>query len=129
VSSESAIATPDQLRGTTHFYTLDEEFRFTSVSRTAATLWQRKPASLIGRNLWEEFPTAAQSEGYEHHVRAMRDREIRRYRVYSPQFQRWYHFTLCPGLPSGLMCFFREEFKAESSAPRPSSDPRRDSSP
>jgi hypothetical protein len=129
VFPESAIDTQDPLRGTTHFYTLDEEFRFTSVSRTAASLWQRKPASLIGRNVWEEFPAAAQSEGYGHHVRAMRDREIRRYRVYSPQFQTWYHFTLCPGLPSGLMCFFREELKSESSAQSPSPDPRRDSTP
>lgn len=114
--AESAIATREELRGTTHFYTLDGEFRFTSVSRTAANLWNRSVGSLLGRNIWVEFPSAAESEGYGHHLRAMRDRGIHRYRIFSPRLKRTYHFTLCPAPDDGLMCFFREATEADTAS-------------
>jgi hypothetical protein len=114
--AEPQSLTREESRGALHFYTLDAEFRFKAVSRTAVNLWDRTAASLLGKNLWSEFPSGVQSDGYAHHQQAMRDRGIHRYHVFSPRFERWYFFTLCPAPDGGLMCFFRQDEQRPASS-------------
>ena len=108
--------TPPELRGLVHFYTLDREFRFTVVGRSAAVLWGRDPATLIGRNLWQEFPALMATDSYAQHSSALRNQDVRRFRFFAAPYDRWYQFTLCPSVDGGLMCFFREAPPDEASA-------------
>lgn len=90
------------------FYIVDGTFRFTYVDRQAAELWGVEPSSLIGRVLWDAFPTAASSRQYEHHQRAMNERSREEYAIFSPRYQCWFQMSIEPLGTGGLLCYFTE---------------------
>src|SRR5215217_744620 len=53
------------------FYAVDREWRFTYVNGKAEELWGRSREGLLGKNLWEEFPDAVDSDSYRQIRRAM----------------------------------------------------------
>ena len=55
------------------FYAVDREWRFTYVNGKAEELWGRSREDLLGKNLWEEFPEAADHESYRRIKRAMEE--------------------------------------------------------
>jgi PAS domain S-box-containing protein len=50
---------------------LDKNWRYTYANKYAGTLVHRDPASLLGKNVWEEFPQAVGSATYNAFQRAM----------------------------------------------------------
>ncbi len=55
------------------FYAVDKRWRFTYVNGKAEELWGRSREELLGKNLWEEFPEAADRESYRRIRRAMEE--------------------------------------------------------
>jgi PAS domain S-box-containing protein len=53
------------------FYAVDMEWRFTYINGEAEELWGRSREELLGKNLWEEFPQAVDSDSYRQIRRAM----------------------------------------------------------
>lgn len=90
------------------FYTLDADFNFTYVNKKAEELWQRKRETLIGRNLWTEFPAGVQTESYAKHHRALKERVAVRYEVFSRLVGRWVDVSIYPGPHAGLSVYFRD---------------------
>jgi len=90
------------------FYTVDAEFNFTYVNKKAEELWQRKRETLIGRNLWAEFPTGVQTESYQMHQRALKENKAVRYETFSQFLGRWVDVSVYPGPHGGLSVYFRD---------------------
>jgi len=84
------------------FYTVDAEFNFTYVNKKAEEVWKRKRETLIGRNLWTEFPTGVQTESYEMHHRALQGNVALRYETFSQMLGRWVDVSVYPGPHGGL---------------------------
>src|SRR5919112_1196062 len=55
------------------FYAVDREWRFTYVNGKAEELWGRTREDLLGKNVWEEFPEAADHESYRRIKHAMEE--------------------------------------------------------
>ncbi len=91
------------------FYAVDADFRFTYVNARAESIWGRSRETLIGRNLWSEFPLAEGGEPHAQHLAAMRDRRPAHFEGLSPVLGRWMEASLYPDPASGgLACYFRD---------------------
>jgi len=90
------------------FYTVDSGFNFTYVNKKAEELWHRKRETLIGKNLWSEFPGGAGTESYEMHHRALKENKAVRYETFSQFLSRWVDVSVYPGPHGGLSVYFRD---------------------
>lgn len=89
------------------FYAVDGDWRFTYVNRVAEQWWGRSRDSLIGKVIWDEFPTAVGSPPQKAHFQAAETREVVRLEAFSPVLQRWVDMSLFPS-GSGLSVYFRD---------------------
>ena len=87
---------------------ISRDWTITFVNRRAAELLAVK-GDLIGRNHWEEFPVAAQSETFQfHYHRAMEKQVACEFEVFYPEpFQRWFNILVRPS-DDGIVLFFRD---------------------
>ena len=102
-------------RITDGFIALDRNFNYTYVNKKAGALLHRDPVSLIGKNIWEEFPAAVGSETYHAFINAMTEQtHISNTDYYAP-LDLWQANHIYPS-PNGLSVFIRdisEQKKAE----------------
>ena len=87
---------------TDNFFALDNEWRFTHFNKHAEEqlrLLGKKPASLIGKILWDEFPSPGSAEYLR---RAMSEREVITDERYSPELGEWYENRIYPNPDGGL---------------------------
>lgn len=88
---------------------LDREWRFTFINRTASRLLE-KHHELIGKTLWEEFPdTIYDDSPYVHHYRRAMDEAIAgSFVAYYPEpLNSWLHVMAYP-TENGITVFFRD---------------------
>src|SRR5581483_4814575 len=78
------------------FIALDREWRFTYVNRRVATVTGKSPAELIGRNMWDLFPEARDSEFYPHYRRVMDERVAEHFEMFYPSTGRWFDVHAYP---------------------------------
>lgn len=90
------------------FYTVDADFNFTYVNKKAEELWKRKRETLIGRNLWTEFPAGVTTESYAMHHRALKGKVAVRYEIFSQLVGRWVDVSIYPSPHGGLSVYFRD---------------------
>jgi PAS domain S-box-containing protein len=90
------------------FYAVDERFRFTYVNRRAAEVWRRPARDLIGRSLWEEFPSMVGTESYDRHLDAMAHRAPVHYETVSSVLHRWIDVSIYPSAGGGLAVYFHD---------------------
>lgn len=90
------------------FYAVDDDFRFTYLNRRAEELWGRPRETLIGKNLWAEFPAAVGSATYEMHLKVMRERVPVQIETLSPVLNRWIDVSIYPNALGGVSCYFRD---------------------
>jgi PAS domain S-box-containing protein len=87
------------------FFTLDPEWHFTYLNREAERLLMRDRHSLLGCNVWDEFP---QAESFEHHYRqAMEHGQTVSFEEYYPPMDRWFEVKAYPS-DEGLAVYFRD---------------------
>ncbi|WP_135828351.1 PAS domain-containing sensor histidine kinase [Halorussus halobius] len=90
------------------FYALDEEYRFTHVNGRAAELLQRSEAELLGENLWDVFPEAAELQPVRDSFRtAMETQEPTSYEVYFDVLDIWVEANVYPS-ETGVSVYFRD---------------------
>ena len=89
------------------FYALDHEWRFTYINRKAEQMLGRSREQLIGKNIWEEFPTAAMSDAYTYHQRAMTERDVVEFEMLSPVLNSWIAGRIYPSA-YGISLYFRD---------------------
>jgi PAS domain S-box-containing protein len=93
------------------FFSLDVEWRLTyfnpAAERFFASIAQKDPGDLLGKNLWEEFPEAVGSRFYEEYHRALSQRAPVQVEEYYAPLGVWLEARAFPN-SHGLSVFFRD---------------------
>jgi two-component sensor histidine kinase len=90
------------------FYAVDCDWRIILFNNEAAQHFQRTPAEVLGRNLWEAFPRARETGLGQLFLRTMQNRETIRSETESVIFGgRWLAYRLFP-LGDGIGVVFRD---------------------
>lgn len=87
-------------------YTLDAEWRFTYLNEKAKALIARG-RDLIGRNGWEAFPQAAETELWTQYHRVRREGISAEFETYYRPLGRWFRVHAHP-FEGGVAVFFRD---------------------
>jgi PAS domain S-box-containing protein len=90
---------------TDRFFAIDKEWRyayFNSGAKEQLRALGKDPEALIGKVLWEEFPTPTSEAELR---RAMRDRVVATVERFSPRIGEWYENRIYPSPDGGLAVF------------------------
>ncbi len=97
------------------FFILDRNWTFTFLNTQASVLLSRPAASLLGKNIWEEFPHALGSLFQENYERAMLEGRAAHFQAYYPlPLDRWHDVSAYPG-EEGLAVYFRDITESRAS--------------
>lgn len=88
-------------------FLLDENWCFTYLNLRAETLLRRPFGSVLGRNIWEEFPDAVGSIFQLEYQRAVTQGTPVTFEIWYEPFQMWLSMNAYPADP-GLMVYFRD---------------------
>lgn len=89
------------------FYSLDNNGCFTYVNQKAASLWNKRPADLLGKNIWEVFPSGKETESYHHIQQALSRRQFMQYESYSAFLDQWVEIHIYP-TEQGVSVYFQD---------------------
>jgi len=89
------------------FVALDAEWRCTYVNAHAGRMLGREPSSLIGKNIWAEFPESVGQPFRLEYERAFAEGKPRQIEAYSPNFDRWFENRIFP-YAGGLAIFMQD---------------------
>jgi len=90
------------------FFALDDEFRFTYINDEATELLQQQKETLLGRNVWDMFPEAAETEIWDAYHTAMEHQEPTSFELYYEPLEFWIDAKAYPS-ETGLSVYFRDE--------------------
>ncbi|MEG4004612.1 PAS domain S-box protein [Microcoleus sp. Pol11C1] len=88
------------------FFSLDENWRFTYLNRSAEILLDRTSGDLMRKNLWEEFPGLKGSEFERVYRRVANERAALSVTAFYPDHDRWYDVRTYPAA-NGITIYFR----------------------
>jgi len=89
------------------FVSLDSEWRYTHINDKAAAMLGRRPADLIGKHIWTEFPEGVGQKFYHAYHQAMREQVPVSLEEYYPPWNRWFENRIYPS-KDGLSIFFQD---------------------
>jgi len=89
------------------FFALDADWRFTYVNERAGEVLDRAPGRLVGENVWEAFPAAADSTFRDRYREAVQTSESVTFEEYFPPLGAWFAVSAYPS-ESGLSVYFRD---------------------
>jgi PAS domain S-box-containing protein len=89
------------------FVALDSQWRYTYVNAHAGHMFGRDPQSLIGKNIWAEFPEGVGQPFQREYERAMADGQPHQIEAYYPPYDRWFENRIFP-YAGGLAIFFQD---------------------
>lgn len=94
-------------RVTDAFYSLDPDWKLTYINDEAEKLLQRSKDELMGENVWEEFPEAAESRLRIKYEEAMEKQKPVYFEEYYPPLETWFSVKAYPS-ETGLSVYFRD---------------------
>jgi PAS domain S-box-containing protein len=89
------------------FFTLDRQWRFTYVNHEAERQLRRPREQLLGRNIWEAFPEAVESESFQQYHRAMAESVPVAFEEFYPPLGKWFEVHAYPA-QEGLSVYFQD---------------------
>lgn len=89
------------------FYLLDKQWCFSYINAEGERLLHRKYDDLIGRNVWEAFPEAAESIIKTEYERAIADNTAVEFSLYFAPLKTWFEINAYPS-SEGLAVYFRD---------------------
>ena len=89
------------------FVALDADWRYTYVNAHAGQLFNRDPASLIGKHIWTEFPEGVGQPFQHEYERAARDGRPHQIEAYYAPYGKWFENRIYP-YAGGLAIFFQD---------------------
>ena len=92
---------------TSAFYSLDRDWRFTYVNDEAERLLSRPRSELLGRNVWEEFPTVVDLTFHRKFHRAVSTGQPVVFEEFFVPLDRWFEFHAYPSA-EGLSVYFHD---------------------
>ena len=75
---------------------LDSASRITYLNAAAERLLSRNADTLLGKNVWEEYPDAVGTAIHREYIRAMRDRTPVHSETFCVRLQRWFEVRAFP---------------------------------
>jgi PAS domain S-box-containing protein len=88
------------------FVALDKDWKYTYVNQRAGQLFNRNPDSLIGKNIWSEFPEGIGQKFQTAYSQAVEQQEFIQIEEYYPPWDSWYENRIYPS-KEGLSIFFQ----------------------
>ncbi|PSR19366.1 hypothetical protein C8255_02750 [filamentous cyanobacterium CCP3] len=88
------------------FFILNRNWHFTFLNREAEQLLQRSRTELLGREVWQEFPEAVDSEIYHAYHQAMATGLSTSLKFFYPPLDTWFDVSAYPSA-EGLAVYFR----------------------
>lgn len=88
------------------FFALDNQWRFTYLNQQAELLMHRTREELLGKELWDEFPEAADSIFYQKYHQAVAQQVSLEFEAFYAPFDQWLEVHAYPS-PDGLSIYFR----------------------
>ena len=89
------------------FVSLDKDWNYTFVNKKAGEIFARKPETLIGKNIWTEFPEWKDQPFYHVYYRAMETQTYQYLEEYYPGVDKWFESHVYPA-NDGLTIFFKD---------------------
>jgi len=93
-------------RITDSFVSFDQNWNFTYVNKKAGEIFNRRPADLVGKNIWTEFPDAKQRPSYMALLQAMETQQYTYLETHHTEQDLWFENYIYPS-PDGVSVFFR----------------------
>ena len=94
-------------RLTDAFVAFDKNWRYTYANKKAGELLRRPPETLIGKNVWEEFPDAVGSATYNIFHKALTDQQYAFNTDYYGPLDLWQENHVYPS-PEGISVFIKD---------------------
>jgi PAS domain S-box-containing protein len=89
------------------FFALDKDWAVTYWNRTAEKVLHKTKKEMLGRNLWEAFPTAVNSAFYRKYHQAAKTGRPVHFEDYFALLDCWYEVSAFPS-PAGLSVYFKD---------------------
>jgi PAS domain S-box-containing protein len=89
------------------FVVLDRDWKFTYVNSRYCEIVGMNREALLGQNVWELFPDAADSEAHKQFQRALSEQTPVQFEWLFPAWNRWFEYRVYPS-PDGLTIFLAE---------------------
>lgn len=89
------------------FFALDAQWQFTYLNQQAEILLNKSRDQLLGRNVWDEYPEAVDSQIYIEYQQAVESDQTRMFQVFYQPLDKWFDITAYP-IPEGLAVYFRD---------------------
>jgi PAS domain-containing protein len=94
-------------RITDAFMALDSNFCYTYINKKACELSHREAASLVGKNIWTEFPDSVGRPFYHAVTTAMQQQSYIHLEDHYPETDKWFDNHIYPS-PEGVSVYFRD---------------------
>lgn len=78
------------------FITLNNDWQFTFINRTAELFLNKSTEEVLGQNIWEVMPSYAATPFYKYLTNAMKTRRPAEFEFRDPRTGQWYHYRLFP---------------------------------
>lgn len=89
------------------FFTIDTRWCFSYVNQEAAQQLRVAVDEILGKEIWEVFPGARESEIGLRYLQAMEDHQAAHFESYYPPMERWFEVHAYPS-EEGLAVYFRD---------------------
>lgn len=89
------------------FVAFDKNWCYTYINKKAGDLIKRKPETMIGKNVWDEFPAAVGSATFEIFNAAFRDQQNQSNTDYYAPLDLWQENHVYPS-PEGISVFIKD---------------------
>ncbi|MES1215741.1 MAG: PAS domain S-box protein, partial [Bacteroidota bacterium] len=86
---------------------LDSNWCYTYMNKKAGEIFNRDPATMIGKHIWTEFPEDIDQPIYKAYHKAITEQRYIYLEEYYPRYDRWFENHIYPA-PEGLSIFFRD---------------------
>jgi PAS domain S-box-containing protein len=94
-------------RITDAFMALDKNFYYTYINKKACELSHREASSLIGKNIWDEFPQSVGRPFYHAVTASMQQQTYMHLEDYYPETDQWFENHIYPST-KGVSIYFRD---------------------
>ena len=89
------------------FFAVDRNWTVTYMNQQAGALLERPRDEILGKNLWDEYPQAVNSEFQRQYEIALNSRQTSRFQALYPPLGKWFDVSAYP-IPGGLAVYFRD---------------------
>lgn len=89
------------------FFYVNKDWVVTYLNKETEKVLHRKRDTLIGKNLWDEYPDAIETDFYRQYHKAMETQENLTFEEFYPALNVWLEVTVYPST-TGLSVYFRD---------------------